>query len=547
MPRPNAAFYYVPDGYSTTGRQLMGINAASEGQLRAMAQYSGVDRLYAFAETAEAGRAFAAAVESYNPRLKTHWTPTGRPEDLVAVGTLMLPGPGLGAYAWMRRALDPRSFSLCGITHTTATPVPLDALAELWTTPVEPWDAVICTSHAVKAMVTDLVEAQRQYLVERLGATSAALPTFPIIPLGVDADAYPSDPELRKRWRERLQIADKDVVLLFMGRLSPWAKSHPIPLFLAAGMAARRASTRLRLVLAGWFAQDGLQEEYAKAAAAICPDVQVSFLDGRDADVRAEIWQAADIFVSPVDNIQETFGLTPLEAMAAGLPVIASDWDGYRDTVRRDVDGILVPTSMPPAGAGLDLARALTGRVIGSEQFLGLTSQAIAVDVDRLADAIARLAGRPELRKSMGESGRQRARSDFDWKSIIRQYQALWEDLERVRRSAAERKASHAYPSRPDPFRAFRTYPTAQLKETRRVRPGFTDPSMVEVFFNSPLVAFGQSALPPLSEVQLIMAAAELDSPTLGDLVFARGVDDVATRWRAVGWLLKYGFLALLA
>ena len=45
----------------------------------------------------------------------------------------------------------------------------------------------------------------------------------------------------------------------------------------------------------------------------------------------------ADVFVSPSDNIQETFGLSVIEAMASGLPVIVSDWDGYRDTV---VDGV---------------------------------------------------------------------------------------------------------------------------------------------------------------------------------------------------------------
>ena len=38
-----------------------------------------------------------------------------------------------------------------------------------------------------------------------------------------------------------------------------------------------------------------------------------------------------DIFVSLSDNIQETFGLTPLEGMASGLPVVATDWNGYRD------------------------------------------------------------------------------------------------------------------------------------------------------------------------------------------------------------------------
>ena len=104
---------------------------------------------------------------------------------------------------------------------------------------------------------------------------------------------------------------------------------------------------------AGWFADAADLAQFQGGAAALCPSVRQVLLDGRDQGVRQGIWSAPDIFVSLVDNVQETFGLTPLEAMAAGLPVVASDWDGYRETVRHGVDGFLVPTTMP-AGPGGD-------------------------------------------------------------------------------------------------------------------------------------------------------------------------------------------------
>ena len=66
-------------------------------------------------------------------------------------------------------------------------------------------------------------------------------------------------------------------------------------------------------------------------------------VDGRPADTRFSIWSVADIFISFSDNIQETFGLTPVEAMAAGLPSVVTDWDGYRDTVRHGIDQHFVP------------------------------------------------------------------------------------------------------------------------------------------------------------------------------------------------------------
>lgn len=42
--------------------------------------------------------------------------------------------------------------------------------------------------------------------------------------------------------------------------------------------------------------------------------------------------------------------------MANHLPVVISDWDGYRDSVRHGVDGFLIPTTLPPSGCGTDLA-----------------------------------------------------------------------------------------------------------------------------------------------------------------------------------------------
>jgi hypothetical protein len=73
---------------------------------------------------------------------------------------------------------------------------------------------------------------------------------------------------------------------------------------------------------------------------------------GREEAVRREIWSAADIFTHLVDNIQETFGQAPVEAMAAGLPVVVTDWVGFRDTVRHGVDGMLVRTTMASPGEG---------------------------------------------------------------------------------------------------------------------------------------------------------------------------------------------------
>ena len=88
----------------------------------------------------------------------------------------------------------------------------------------------------------------------------------------------------------------------------------------------------------------------------ICPDVMCHFIDGLNQKNKNLILSSSDIFISLTDNFQETFGLTPLEGMAAGLPVVVTDWNGYRDTVRNNLDGFTIPTISLESGQSDDLS-----------------------------------------------------------------------------------------------------------------------------------------------------------------------------------------------
>ena len=171
---------------------------------------------------------------------------------------------------------------------------------------------------------------------------------MPVIPLGVrrprGSRRWPIGRSARARRRAALGLGEADVLVLWVGRLSFFEKAYPQPMFRAVQRAA--AATGAQGRTSPWPAGSRARRTAAlrdRRPRGTRPTSTVRFLDGNDRELLGELWAAADIFLSLVDNIQETFGITPLEAMAAGLPVVASDWDGYRYTMRDGVEGVPDP------------------------------------------------------------------------------------------------------------------------------------------------------------------------------------------------------------
>jgi hypothetical protein len=161
--------------------------------------------------------------------------------------------------------------------------------------------------------------------------------------------------------------------------------------------------------------------------------------------------------------------------MAAGLPVVGSDWDGLRDTVEPGVTGFLARTLQPPPGGGEVLARAYAAEALTYDQYVGGIAQSTAVDVAEAAAAYAALLADAGLRRRMGEAGRARAARLFDWGVMIPRYQALWTELAARRAadapSAEPAPGAPADPARSDPYRHFAAHASAS---SRRVRPAWS-------------------------------------------------------------------------
>jgi glycosyltransferase involved in cell wall biosynthesis len=469
----NAAIYYQHEAFDTSAPKLMGRQAAGEGFLAGFARHGGVERLLAYARTR---REFDEFRRQVGAGRECAWIPHGDAQALAAAGTLFMYAPGLSGLAWQRSCAGAAAWSCVGLTHTISSDRVMDEFGAMLTAPLESWDALICTSTAVRRTVDGVLERYGAWLAERFAAPPPrARFELPVIPLGVDCDAFARYASLRADARHTLRLGPDDVAFLFVGRLSYHAKAHPLPMYLGLQAAAQRTHKRLVLVLCGYFFNDAIKEQFLEGAKRFCPSVRVIQAEGRNAEMRAGAWAAADVFTSLSDNIQESFGLTPVEAMAAGLPAVVSDWDGYRDTVLEGETGFCVPTAMPEAGAGAEFALGYLAGADTYDAYIGQVSQCTAVDVAAATEAYVRLAESPELRQRLGDAGRARARRVYDWSVIIPAYQALWREL-------AERRCAHApmggrpFPLRGDPFEVFAAFPTHAIGAATLVERAAAEP-----------------------------------------------------------------------
>ena len=551
-----AAILYQPEGFDTRGQRLMGRHAAGEGFLKALARYGTAESLYCCTQDKKAFEDFGQRVHPWlaNSR-QMRWLPAGNLLALAEAGTLYRPDPLINKLAWQRRYVNQQAYSLCGVTHTLASKEVMEGIADLLIAPIQPWDAIICTSQTVKITIERILGTWAEYLAQRLGAKPAIQFQLPVIPLGVECEAFPQGQaarEMRSNLRQQLGIGADDLVVLFVGRLIFHAKAHPVPMYLAVERAAQATNAKVHLIQAGWFEDQQQEVAFKNAASAFSPSVNHIFVDGRQPQMRQGIWSVADVFVSLADNIQETFGLTPIEAMATGLPVVVADWDGYKETVRHEVDGFRIPTLLPPAGCGLDFAANYSDDSLNYSTYVGHISLMTAVDVDACSQALTVLFTQPELRQRLGENGRQRARELYDWSVVIAAYETLWQNLAELRTQATT--SVPVTPGRPsiplcdDPFHLLAHYPTQSLGQDVVFGLGsMATPEKLQVLRSTWMTNFGADKRSPNNIIDAVLGAiAQEGALSVGEILRRYAGSELAAKVylsRTLVYLLKFEVL----
>ncbi len=182
-------------------------------------------------------------------------------------------------------------------------------------------DEVVAVSHAVAATIRppSLLAA-------------ASWPTVGVVHHGIDPAGRPSGPAARAAARATLGLGQDEEVVGCVANFAP-KKGHDVLVDAFAALRARRPS--LRLVLVGF----GPSEQEVRAHVRRRGVADATLFTG-DRDDVADLLPAFDVFA--LASRHEGFGLVVLEAMAAGVPVVATTVDGLPEAVGSDAAGRLV-------------------------------------------------------------------------------------------------------------------------------------------------------------------------------------------------------------
>ncbi|MGH9035098.1 MAG: MSMEG_0565 family glycosyltransferase [Acidimicrobiia bacterium] len=175
-----------------------------------------------------------------------------------------------------------------------------------------------------------------------------------VVPNGIDPGRFgPAVPGQRDAFRSQLGVGAGDFLVLTVGGIEPRKGTATLFEALAALKSRMEVAPVLGLV-GGHSFQD--YRAYREAALARLPDLGLEL--GRDVVILGTVsdaelggwYRAADVFAFP--SVKEGFGLVVLEAMAAGLPVVASDIPVFAEYLTDGTDALLAPSGDAAALAG---------------------------------------------------------------------------------------------------------------------------------------------------------------------------------------------------
>lgn len=440
-----------------------GLKRANEDFLRAIVRYSHFDELHLFL--------LESHIQSFQESWHDYLDSFGAGKNIRLIPSHELPkyleshhytvmhcgDPYISDLAALRERHAEKLFPITGRAHSLSDDARLSRVRDLIFAPVKACDAVLCSSQAQKKVMNRLLSSASATFSDTMGVAFPYRGRVDFLPLGVEIERQNSlTPE---EARKQLGLPEDKAILLCLGRLSPSDKMdlHPLLFALNDLHEEGRANDFLLVVAGAGDASSPYMQSLLKHAYELNLEDHLHFELSVDDDRKSLLYRASDIFVSLADNVQESFGLAPVEAMNEGLAVVLSDWNGYRELVEDGESGYLVKT----LGSDQDgISRSVS--LLNRSHANFLQAQSVALDFEALGDVLDQLIQDKPLRESVGRAARARVAEHFSWKHLVAQYHELVQLLNKEAGSVRHhrsREVGMPYNS------VFGHYPSRQLDE----------------------------------------------------------------------------------
>jgi len=361
----------------------------------------------------------------------------------------------------LRSRFATQPFPVCGYAFTISYHVLLKEMF-LWNyfSSTMTFDSIVSPSRATRSALQNIDRLLKKRILVDFGLNLVRQHRFDYLPLGIDSEKYEAIGRFRAR--KNLNLPKEKIVILYLGRFSNYDKMVLTPL-LSVYKKLISKNKNLLFIFAGSNAQNKYGLELKKIANEIGILKNAHFYFNPSERKKMILYAASDIFVSPSDNIQESFGLTLIEAMASGLAVLASDWNGYRDIISHGEDGFLIPTLW--ADCVDDISS--TSDIFNSwERDHFLLAHSVCVNMQKMHYYLDLLVNNKNLRINLAYAAQKKIKQKYDWGVLIPRYERLWKRLYLLSRKSKLMPIGKASLFMPDYFYCFSHYASRMLKKS---------------------------------------------------------------------------------
>lgn len=223
----------------------------------------------------------------------------------------------------------------------------------------------------------------------------------------------------------------KTLSILIFNRFSKYDKCDLLPLLPLLKQVVICANRKVQFVMAGDCNDTLYLKNIFKEVENLGIKKYVKIVVSPSEKKKVDLLKSAGMFLALSDNVQESFGLVLLEAMSYGLPIVATDWDGYRDLVKEGENGMCIETFKLKNSENYFFGQRnlsifpFAHAVAYWRHDTYLNSQITFIDGKSFVEKVSTIVKDDSLRAKLSIGAHEKVQR-YAWERIIKEHECLW-------------------------------------------------------------------------------------------------------------------------